>query len=253
MVEQEGKQAIIIQLPWAVPQQPLVTTQIQVDPTTQKIPLDIKHSTDTTAIWSFVIAMVVAFILGISATIIAIWYGRKSFELMKQSFDALVKQIESSELVTLESNKNIHSQNRKIEIIKQEFEIKYRRLERLKENFSNFIVNAENLNIEIYKLNFDALNEKIANEEIQIRRNRINENQKKLDLQSKIIKFEFDDFCEQEIELETILIKIILELTWLEGNMLLKKNDDRCLELETVIREAELLMKNIIFQNKKAA
>jgi len=33
MAEQEGKQAIIIQLPWAVPQQPLVTTQIQVVPT----------------------------------------------------------------------------------------------------------------------------------------------------------------------------------------------------------------------------
>ena len=40
MVEQEGKQALMIQLPWTVPQQPLVTTQIQVDTTTQKIPLE---------------------------------------------------------------------------------------------------------------------------------------------------------------------------------------------------------------------
>ena len=40
MVEQEGKQALMIQLPWTVPQQPLVTTQIQVDTTTKKIPLE---------------------------------------------------------------------------------------------------------------------------------------------------------------------------------------------------------------------
>ncbi len=76
-------------------------------PKDQKVYLDLQHSTDTTAIWSFVIAMVVAFILGISATIIAIWYGRKSFELTKQSFDALVKQIESSEKVTLDSSKEL--------------------------------------------------------------------------------------------------------------------------------------------------
>lgn len=238
---------------WGNVQEQQTQTTVLQQPKDQKVYLDVQHSTDTTAIWSFVIAMVVAFILGVSATIIAIWYGRKSFELTKQSFDALVKQIESSELITLESNRGIHEQNRKIEIIKQEFELKYRRLERLKENFSNFIVNAENLNIEIMKLNFDALNEKIANEEIQIRRNTINESQKKLDLQSRIIKFEFNDSCEQEIELETILLKIILELTWLEGNALLKKNNDRCLELESIIKKAELLMKNIIFQNKKAA
>ncbi len=66
-------------------------------PKDQKVYLDVQHSTDTTAIWSFIIAMIVALILGISATVIAIWYGRKSFDLTKQSFDSLVKQIESSE------------------------------------------------------------------------------------------------------------------------------------------------------------
>ncbi|WP_067863724.1 hypothetical protein [Acinetobacter sp. SFB] len=251
MAEQENKQALMIQLPWTVPQQPNVQTIVLQQPA--KTHMELNASTDKTAISSFALSVMIALILGAMATWLAYWYGRKSFELTKQSFDALVKQIESSELVTLESNRSIYGQNRKIEIIKQEFELKYRRLERLKENFSNFIVNAENLNIEIFKLNFDALNEKIANKEIQIRRNTINENQKKLDLQSKIIKFEFDDSCEQEIELEIILIKIILELTWLEGNALLKKNNDRCLELETIIKKAEFLMKNIIFQNKKAA
>ena len=76
-------------------------------PKDQKVYLDVQHSTDTTAIWSFVIAMVVAFILGISATIIAIWYGRKSFDLTKQSFDSLVKQIESSEKITVASNNGL--------------------------------------------------------------------------------------------------------------------------------------------------
>lgn len=52
-------------------------------PKDQKVYLDLQHSRDTTAIWSFAIAMVIAFILGISATIIAIWYGRKSFDLTK--------------------------------------------------------------------------------------------------------------------------------------------------------------------------
>ncbi|MGE8538156.1 MAG: hypothetical protein ACN6NI_02635, partial [Acinetobacter sp.] len=55
-------------------------------PKDQKVYLDVQHSTDTTAIWSFIIAMIVALILGISATVIAIWYGRKSFVLTKQSF-----------------------------------------------------------------------------------------------------------------------------------------------------------------------
>lgn len=58
--------------------------------------LDVQHSTDTTAIWSFVIAMVVAFILGISATIIAIWYGRKSFQLTEMSFKTVSEDIKQS-------------------------------------------------------------------------------------------------------------------------------------------------------------
>lgn len=76
-------------------------------PKDQKVYLDVQHSTDTTAIWSFIIAMIVALILGISATVIAIWYGRKSFDLTKQSFDSLVKQIESSEKIIQDSNQSL--------------------------------------------------------------------------------------------------------------------------------------------------
>ncbi len=73
MAEQEGKQALMIQLPWTVPQQENTQAVILQQPNRQKVYLDLNHSTDTTAIWSFVIAMIVALILGISATIIAIW------------------------------------------------------------------------------------------------------------------------------------------------------------------------------------
>ena len=79
----------MIQLPWAVPQQPLVQTTSILENLNKKMELNLTHSTDTTAIWSFIIAMIVAIILGISATFIAIWYGRKIFKLNKQSLNAL--------------------------------------------------------------------------------------------------------------------------------------------------------------------
>ena len=50
-VEEELKhnQDVMIQLPWTVPQQPVIA-YIQVDPETQKIPLDLSHSTDWIAV-----------------------------------------------------------------------------------------------------------------------------------------------------------------------------------------------------------
>ncbi len=107
MAEQEGKQALMIQLPWTVPQQENNQAMILQQPNRQKVYLDLQHSTDTTAIWSFVIAMMIAFILGISATIIAIWYGRKSFDLTKQSFEVVIKQIKSSEDLMASSNREL--------------------------------------------------------------------------------------------------------------------------------------------------
>ena len=68
LAQQENNQAMILQ-----------------QPNGQKVYLDLQHSTDTTAIWSFVAAM-------IASIVIAIWYGRKSFKLTKQSFDTVIKQ-----------------------------------------------------------------------------------------------------------------------------------------------------------------
>jgi len=92
VVEQEDKQALMIQLRWTVPQQPLVTTHIQVIPTPQKIPLDIQHSTDTTAIWSFALSVFIALILGSLATWLAYWFGVRSFVLTKRSFDVVLNK-----------------------------------------------------------------------------------------------------------------------------------------------------------------
>lgn len=76
-------------------------------PTDQMVHLDLQHSTDTTAIWSFVIAMVVAFILGISATIIVIWYGRKSFKLTEMSFRTVSNDIKEAAILNRQVNADI--------------------------------------------------------------------------------------------------------------------------------------------------
>lgn len=117
-VEEELKhnQDVMIQLPWTVPQQPLYTANIQVDPETQKIPLDLSHSTDTTAIGSFIVAMV-------ASVVIAIWYGRKSFKLTEMSFETLIEQIRSSEKSA--SNFNIQLFSHQNELQKTEFNFKW--------------------------------------------------------------------------------------------------------------------------------
>lgn len=95
---------------WGNVQEQQTQTMVLQQPKDQKVYLDVQHSTDTTAIWSFIIAMVVAFILGVSATIIAIWYGRKSFKLTEMSFKTVVEQIKASEQSALDLNTKLFNQ-----------------------------------------------------------------------------------------------------------------------------------------------
>ncbi|WP_213033031.1 hypothetical protein [Acinetobacter terrae] len=126
MAEQEGKQALMIQLPWTVPQQPLVKTEIIAETNQQKIPLDLNvTSTDTTAISSFALSVIIALILGGFATWLAYWYGRKSFDLTKQSFEAVIKQIESSERTSLDLNTKLFDQQQML----QSNELEFKKLE----------------------------------------------------------------------------------------------------------------------------
>lgn len=86
-------------------------TVVLQQPKDQNITLDLNHSTDTTAIWSFMAAMIIAFILGVSATIIAIWYGRKSFKLTELSFKTVSNDIkEAAELNRIVNKQIIEAQ-----------------------------------------------------------------------------------------------------------------------------------------------
>ncbi|MDN5646344.1 MAG: hypothetical protein L0G67_13515, partial [Acinetobacter sp.] len=85
---------IVIQLPWTVPQQPSVQTIVFQQPA--KTHMELNASTDKTAILSFALSVVIALALGGLATWLAYWYGRKSFDLTKQSFDVVLEQIISS-------------------------------------------------------------------------------------------------------------------------------------------------------------
>lgn len=53
-------------------------------------------STDTTAIYSFVIAALVGVILALVGVFLAWWYGKKSFDLTTKSFEITVEQINAS-------------------------------------------------------------------------------------------------------------------------------------------------------------
>lgn len=124
-------------------------------PKDQKVYLDLQHSTDTTAIWSFAIAMVIAFILGISATIIAIWYGRKSFDLTKQSFDSLVKQIESSEKITVASNNGLAQSQADSKLTELRFLYKSSEIQNLRKMIADYFATVVALNTHmVFKVSF---------------------------------------------------------------------------------------------------
>lgn len=132
-------------------------------PKDQKVYLDVQHSTDTTAIWSFVIAMVVAFILGVSATIIAIWYGRKSFKLTEMSFKTVVEEIRTSQQSAIDLNTRLFEQQKSLLNIQVE-ENRYQiRLFNVKSSGGKFIasVNKFILYAENFEKNYFDLTSKV--------------------------------------------------------------------------------------------
>ncbi|WP_216937116.1 MULTISPECIES: hypothetical protein [unclassified Acinetobacter] len=85
-----------------------------------------------TAIWSFVIAMVVAFILGISATIITIWYGRKSFKLTEMSFKIVIEQIKVSEQSAIDLNSKLFDQQKILQNNELQYAYKTSEIEKIR-------------------------------------------------------------------------------------------------------------------------
>ncbi|NHB57771.1 hypothetical protein G9F32_06960 [Acinetobacter sp. 194] len=135
VTDKHDAQEVMIQLPWVVPPQPAVSTHIVAETNQSRVPLDLNvSSTDTTAIWSFVIAMVVAFILGISATVIAIWYGRKSFELTQMSFETVSEDIKQSAESHREVNQRILDSQKDL----KNKELQALKIEKLRDNAATY-------------------------------------------------------------------------------------------------------------------
>ncbi|MFW1755062.1 hypothetical protein [Acinetobacter wanghuae] len=122
-----------------MPQQPLVTTQISVDPKTNKIPLDIQHSTDTTAISSFALSVIIALILGCLATWLAYWYGRKSFQLTEMSFKTVVEEIKASQQSALDLNAKLFEQQSMLQLNKLQYAYKSAQVEKLRTIITEYL------------------------------------------------------------------------------------------------------------------
>ncbi len=89
-----------------MPQQPFDQTASVVENPNRKMELDLNHSTDTTAISSFTLSVIIALILGSFATWLAYWYGRKSFQLTELSFKVVSEDIKEA----AESHRNMTKQ-----------------------------------------------------------------------------------------------------------------------------------------------
>ncbi|WP_250850261.1 hypothetical protein [Acinetobacter sp. ANC 5378] len=156
MAEQEGKQALIIQLPWTVPQQPNVQTIVLQQPA--KTHLELNASTDKTAISSFALSVVIALILGGLATWLAYWYGKKSFRLTEMSFKTVSEDIkqaaETHRLVNaqiLESQKTNKDRDIKLAFNKEWSEKLITSLSELTPNLDDWILRVIGLSNETIK------------------------------------------------------------------------------------------------------
>lgn len=216
-------------------------------PKDQKVYLDVQHSTDTTAIWSFIIALVVAFILGISATIIAIWYGRKSFQLTEMSFKTVVEQIKASEQSALDLNIKLFEQQITLRNLDKKLEIEKNIIERFRFSASNFIMQADAFlsHITLLHLRYvdHTFNEKVEmnSYESEIFKNIQIKFDNLLNSRSSLLfsALEMDASTHDEIDLMTS--KVINSLTLLQNRLLRER--------EKILEDIEK-SKNMIFKSK---
>ena len=216
-------------------------------PKDQKVYLDVQHSTDTTAIWSFIIALVVAFILGISATIIAIWYGRKSFQLTEMSFKTVVEQIKASEQSALDLNIKLFEQQITLRNLDKKLEIEKNIIERFRFSASNFIMQADAFlsHITLLHLRYvdHIFNEKVEmnSYESEIFKNIQIKFDNLLNSRSSLLfsALEMDASTHDEIDLMTS--KVINSLTLLQNRLLRER--------EKILEDIEK-SKNMIFKSK---
>lgn len=248
MAEQDSN-SIVIQLPWTVPQQPSVQTIVLQQPA--QTHMELNASTDKTAISSFALSVVIALALGGLATWLAYWYGRKSFDLTKQSFDAVIAQIQSSERITLQSNENLFLEQQRIEKIKKTLEEHLIQKNKLKQNIASVIIFSEGLNIDIWKINDDFFNENISDKAlIKNKKEQLGVKLNDLNLQIKIIQLELISSNEFEIKLEALLKNLRNELNWLHANCMLTFNQERSLKLDDTLTTIENITKQLLLSER---
>lgn len=100
-------------------------------------------STDKTAIAAFDYATGIAVFLALCATGLAYWYGVRSFHLTKQSFDALVKQIDSSDRSSLDLNQKMFEQSMHLRNLENDLKNQEIIKDQFRKNALNFIVHSE--------------------------------------------------------------------------------------------------------------
>ena len=141
MAEHDSNNQVIVQLPWAVPQQPNVQTIALQQPA--RTHMELNASTDKTAISSFALSVVIALLLGGLATWLAYWYGRKSFKLTEMSFKTVIQQIQASEQSALSLNSKLFEQQLMLQNRLKELEIQKNIIDRFRCVAETFIINVE--------------------------------------------------------------------------------------------------------------
>lgn len=102
MVEQiDNNNDVMIQLPWTVPQQPLYTTLIEVDPKTKKIPIDLNVSSYDWIVASSIFVSAVISFIGFIATIYIVRSSTRAQMKSNQHLILSQKKLKEMELTDL--------------------------------------------------------------------------------------------------------------------------------------------------------
>lgn len=254
MAELDDKNEMMIQLPWAVPQQALVQTATVIENPRKKLELDLNHSTDTTAISSFGLSVIIALILGCLATWLAYWYGRKSFKLTEMSFKMVVEEIKASQQSAIDLNTKLFEQ----QIILRNLEEKQNVINSLRDDAATFTIHTETFlwNVislkshllaikENEEINFDIYAAKLV-KQIEIKFDLILESRSKLLFSALELDLKVHD------EIDEIIAKVINLATSLKNHFSVKGNlTDEQLKIniqktKELLRDIKIILKEVL-------
>ena len=124
-------------------------------------------STDTTAIYSFVVAALIGVLIAVFSTWLAYWFGKRSFDLTNNSFQVTIKQIEAS-IKDSENNtqKAIQSNKDLIEhqLIVKKIELLARSIQKWMDEFRN----GSSRYLETLRLHVGLHNKYLINDELAL-------------------------------------------------------------------------------------